>query len=258
MTILEIEKNLNTLIENFYRETFIFDFLLAYGTPKATITRLKKGELNQLENKGELLHRKKLFFKESIDHLHATINTLVKDISTQKRKPRFIVVTNYETLLSFDTKTSDTLDIDIKDLVKHYHFFLPLAGMEKATHVDENPADVKASNCLAKLYDEILKTNPTKTHEEVHALNVFLTRLLFCYFAEDSNIFEDNIFTDSIASHTQADGNDVDSYLERLFDLFNTPMSKKNDSLAVYLKAFPYVNGGLFRDRNTRLVADKS
>ncbi len=249
MTITQIENNIKKLLKNFTKESFIFEFLLSYGEPKATITRLKKGELNQFEDKGELLHRKKLLFKESKNDLLTTIDRLKDELSKQKQKPRFIIVTDYETLLSFDTKTTDTLDIKLSELVKHYDFFLPLAGMEKATHIDENPADVKASNRLAKLYDEILKTNPTKTHEEVHALNVFLTRLLFCYFAEDSNIFEDNIFTDSIASHTQADGSDIDSYLKRLFDLFNTPKSQRDDSLPKYLKAFPYVNGGLFRDK---------
>lgn len=250
MTITQIENNITNLINNFSQDNFIFEFLLAYGEPKATITRLEKGELNQLESKGELLHRKKVFFKVTSEQLLSTIDTIKNEVSTQKQKPRFVIVTDYQTLLAYDTKTSDTLDINIKDLVKHYDFFLPLAGMEKAIHIDENPADVKASNKLAKLYDEILKTNPTKTHEEVHALNVFLTRLLFCYFAEDSNIFEDNVFTNSISNHTQVDGSDVDSYLYRLFDVFNTSDDRRDESLPQYLKSFPYVNGGLFRDKH--------
>ncbi len=249
MTIAQIENNLNNLIENFTKENFIFDLLLAFGEPQATITRLQKGELNQLESKGELHHRKKVFFKVVNDDLHLVIDKLRKDIEKDKQKPRFIIVTNYDTFLAYDTKTTDTLDINIQDIAKHYDFFLPLAGMEKAKHIDENPADVKASNKLAKLYDEILKTNPTKTHEEVHALNVFLTRLLFCYFAEDSKIFEDNVFTNSISNHTQVDGSDVDSYLDRLFEVFNTPDDKRDNSLPQYLKLFPYVNGGLFRDK---------
>ncbi len=249
MTITQIENNITKLLKEFSADTFVFDLLLAYGEPQATITRLQKGELNQLETKGELLLRKKLLFKEASAHLHGTIDTLRNDSATQKQKPRFIIVTDYKTLLAYDTKTTDTLDIDIQDLGKHYDFFLPLAGMEKSKHIDENPADVKASNKLAKLYDEILKDNPTKTHEEVHALNVFLTRLLFCYFAEDSNIFENNIFTGSISSHTQVDGSDVASYLERLFEVFNTPDKDRDSSLPNYLKAFPYVNGGLFRDK---------
>ena len=249
MTITQIENNITNLIKNFSEDDFIFDFLLAYGEPKATITRLKKGDLNQLESKGELIQRKKLFFKVVTEQLHATIDTLKDDLFTQKNKPRFIIVTDYETLLAYDTKTTDTLDIQLNELTKHYDFFLPLAGMEKSAHIDENPANVRASNKLAKLYDEILKINPTSTHEEVHALNVFLTRLLFCYFAEDSKIFEDNIFTNSISNHTQADGSDMDSYLERLFDLFNTDEKNRDSSLPEYLKAFPYVNGGLFRDK---------
>ncbi|PHS36835.1 MAG: SAM-dependent methyltransferase [Sulfurovum sp.] len=248
MTITQIEKNIQKLLKNFSQDNFVFEFLLAYGEPKATITRLKKGDLNQLESKGELTLRKKLFFKEARANLHEVIDTLRIESTTQKQKPRFIMVSDYETLLAYDTKTTDTLDIKFKDLAKYYDFFLPLAGMEKSTHVDENPADVKASNKLAKLYDEILKNNPTQTHEEVHALNVFLTRLLFCYFAEDSNIFDDNVFTNSISNHTQVDGSDMDSYLERLFNVFNADDKDREVDLPEYLKAFPYVNGGLFRN----------
>ncbi len=249
MTITQIETNITKLIKDFTQDNFIFDFLLAYGEPKATITRLKKGELNQLDSKGEVYSRKKLFFKETDQNLHSTIDTLKNEYISQKQKPRFIVITDYKTFLAYDTKTTDTLDIDFVNLTKHYDFFLPLAGMEKSTHIDENPADVKASNKLAKLYDEILKNNPTSTHEEVHALNVFLTRLLFCYFAEDSNIFEDNLFTNSIANHTQVDGSDLDRYLSRLFEVFNTDNSNRDSDLPEYLQVFPYVNGGLFRDK---------
>ncbi len=94
--------------------------------------------------------------------MHGSIDTLKNEYDSQKQKPRFIIVTDYKTLLAYDTKTTDTLDINFKELVKHFDFFLPLAGMEKSTHIDENPADVKASNKLAKLYDEILKNNPIK------------------------------------------------------------------------------------------------
>lgn len=248
MTIAQIETNLRELIEKFSPQTFIFDLLLGYGFPKSTLARLEKGDLNQLESKGELTLRKQLFFKVALgDELHALIDELANDQKVSKSTPRFIIVTDYETLLAVDTKTKDTLDIKLLDLTKHYDFFLPWAGMERAQHKDENPADVKAAEKMAKLYDEIVKENSPKTKEEVHALNVFLTRLLFCYFAEDTNIFEDNQFTKAIHSHTQTDGSDLDSYLQRLFDVLNT--EKRDNSLPEYLKAFPYVNGGLFRDR---------
>ena len=254
MTTHQIEKNIAQLLKDYSQNSFVFKFLLAYGEAKSSIARLQKGDLNQLESKGELTMRKKLFFKEAQSDLHSTIEKL-KEESTQsksKQKPRFIIVTDYKIVLAYDTKTTDTLDIKFEELLKHYDFFLPLAGMEKSTHIDENPADVKASNQLAKLYDEILKTNPTNSHEEVHALNVFLTRLLFCYFAEDSNIFTDNLFTNAVSTHTQVDGSDVDSYIERLFEIFNADDKDRASNLSdlpEYLKAFPYVNGGLFRDK---------
>lgn len=248
MTIGEIENSVKNLVKNFTKETFVFDLLLAYGLPKATITRLEKSELNKLDDKGEVLSRTNLFFKVvNTAELFSIIEALQEKYSSEKKPPRFIIVTDYKTLLGIDTKTGDTLDIDILDISKHYSFFLPLAGMEKAQRTDENPADVKAAEKMAKLYDEITQHNEIKTQEDIHALNVFLTRLLFCYFAEDSNIFKDNQFINAIEQHTQNDGSDIDAYITRLFEILD--IKDRDESLPQYLKAFPYVNGGLFRHR---------
>lgn len=248
MTIIEIENSLNTLISNFNKETFIFDLLLAYGTPKSTIKRLVGSDHDKLASNGELIVRKKLFFKVANENLHSMIDELKTQKEVTKHSPRFIIVTDFETLLAYDTKTSDSLDTELLNIVNHYDFFLPLAGMEKANFQDENPADVKASLKMAKLYDELQKNNHFESKEDIHSLNVFLTRLLFCYFAEDTNIFPDNIFTSSISSHTSFDGSDVNSYMERLFKIFNTPQDKREKNTPEYLQKFPYVNGGLFRD----------
>ena len=246
MTIIEIENNLNALVANFDKESFIFDLLLAYGTPKSTIKRLQGSDHDKLDSSGELVLRKKLYFKVTDNELHATIDALKSSKDVLKHAPRFIIVTDYETLLAYDTKTEDSLDTQLLNITNHYDFFLPLAGMEKATFADENPADVKASLKMAKLYDELQKNNEFKTAQEIHALNVFLTRLLFCYFAEDTNIFPDNLFTSSLSSHTQVDGSDLDGYLQRLFTIFNTPENKRDTNIPAYLSVFPYVNGGLF------------
>lgn len=248
MTIIEIENSLNTLISNFNKETFIFDLLLTYGTPKSTIKRLIGSDHDKLASKAELIVRKKLFFKVAKQNLHSMIDELKTQKEVIKHSPRFIIVTDFETLLAYDTKTSDTLDTELLNVVNHYDFFLPLAGMEKANFQDENPADVKASLKMAKLYDELQKNNHFESKEDIHSLNVFLTRLLFCYFAEDTNIFPDNIFTSSISSHTSLDGSDVDSYMEQLFKIFNTPQDQREINTPEYLQKFPYVNGGLFRD----------
>ncbi|MDD5202463.1 MAG: hypothetical protein PHH41_04910, partial [Sulfurimonas sp.] len=222
MTIIEIENNLHSLLANFDKNSFIYDLLLAYGSPKSTIKRLEGSDHDKLISDGELTLRKKLFYKVAHEHLHSTIETLKTLKEVTKHKPRFIIVTDFQTLLAYDTKTEDSLDTELLNITNHYDFFLPLAGMEKATFADENPADVKASLKMAKLYDELQKNNEFKTAQDIHSLNIFLTRLLFCYFAEDTNIFSDNIFTSSVSSHTQLDGSDVNSYLHRLFQIFNT------------------------------------
>jgi type I restriction-modification system DNA methylase subunit len=246
MTISQIESNIHNLIKTLSKDTFIYNFLLSFGLPKSSITRLQKGTLNLSKNEKEVIWKKKLFFKSVVNEdLHLTITRML-EASTHDE--RFIVVTDYKTLLAIDSKINDRLDVDIKDLPKHYDFFLPLAGMEKANHQDENPADVKAAVKMAKLFDEIRKDNPSNSPAFLHSLNVFLSRLLFCFFAEDTNIFAKGQFTNAIGSHTQEDGSDLNVYFDRLFEVLNTPKSKRK-SLPEYLNAFPFVNGGLFRDK---------
>ena len=259
MNIAQIENNLQVLVNSFDEHSFIYELLLAYGQPKASIKRLQDGGLNLSKNEDEILWKKKLFFKSSnVTDLHDLIDGLrVEEIIT-KHSPRFLIVTDYKNLLARDTKTNDTLDIDILQIPRHFDFFLPLAGMEKAQHQFENPADVKAAERMGKLYDEIKKDNSKDTEENVHNLNVFLTRLLFCFFAEDTNIFEKSQFTHSLINHTQDDGSDLHTHFERLFQVMNTPDNQRG-SIPEFLNSFPYVNGGLFRNqRNIPQFSRKS
>lgn len=243
MNLAQIEENLQILTQSYTKKTFIFDLLLAYGLPKASIGRLQNGNLNLSKIDGEISWKKKVFFKpvENAD-LHNEVTELAKQL---KHEQRFAVVTDYKTLLAIDTKTQDKLDIELNELPEHFDFFLPWAGMEKAQHANENPADVKAAGKMAKLFDEIKKDNPDNSPEFIHGMNVFLSRLLFCFFAEDTNIFAEGQFTNAIASHTQTDGSDLHTYLDKLFEVLNTSEKERND-LPAYLQAFPYVNGGLF------------
>lgn len=248
MNILQIENSISDLMNSFDEAAFIYDFLLAYDTPKSIIKRLKDGGLNLSKTAGEVLWKKKIFFKVTAEaDLHLEINRLKSEPGIVSHSPRFIVLTDYGQLLAIDTKNQDTLVIPFLDLAKHFTFFLPLAGMEKAQFKIENPADVKAAEKMAKLYDEINKDNPATTSEEVHGLNVFLSRLLFCFFAEDTEIFNQGRFTNAIKSHTQADGSDLTDYLERLFRVLNTDYPDRGE-LPDHLAKFPYVNGGLFRE----------
>ena len=250
MNIAQIENNLKLLFNSFDENSFIYDLLLAYGQPRASIKRLQDGGLNLSKNDGEILWKKKLFFKVSTDSdLHELIDLLKVEDRITRHSPRFIIVTDYKSLQARDTKTNETLDIEILEVPRYFDFFLPLAGMEKAQHQSENPADVRAAERMGKLYDEIRKDNPTDSKENVHDLNIFLTRLLFCYFAEDTSIFEQSQFTHSIINHTQEDGSDLHTHFDRLFQVMNTPDAQRG-IIPAFLNSFPYVNGGLFRNQH--------
>ncbi len=217
-----------------------------------SIARLKTGSLNLSKTADEIAWKKKLFFKAALpgEDLNTLLNVLKTSTVVKKYDARFQIVSNGVTLLAFDTKTSDSLHTAITDLPQCFDFFLPLAGMEKAIYQSENPADVRAAEKMGKLYDQITKDNPEGSPEATHALNVFLSRLLFCFFAEDTGIFvEQGQFTLAIESHTQTDGADLADYLDRLFEVLNTAEKDRVD-LPNYLSAFPYVNGGLFRGQH--------
>jgi type II restriction/modification system DNA methylase subunit YeeA len=244
MNILQLELKLQYLTENLNKDDFIFDFLSAYEMPKANITRLRKNsDANTLDTNGEItVKNKKIFFKIVENVVAVDINEIVKS----KKTMRFVIVTDFLTIKALDTKLLTTLDIPLLELSKNSDFFWAIAGVEKASVYDEKEADVKASIKMAKLYEEIIKTNEIKTSEEIHYLNVFLTRLLFCYFAEDTDIFKgDNLFVNYIQAVTLKDGSDVDTHIDRLFDTLNS----QNRDISNHLKEFPYVNGGLFRDK---------
>lgn len=251
MDTSQIQARLKKITKNFSKEEFIFDLLLSYGTPKATVTLLKKGRRNLSKQDNQIILKRKLFFQEieEDEDLHETIHILENDKNTMRHSPRFIIVTDYATLLAVDTKTKERLDIQIGELPKYYTFFLPWAGREKYQVKNENRADRKAAEKMAKLYDEILGKNNITDPKKRHALNVFLARLLFCFFAEDTKIFDDNIFTNSVASHTKADGSDLDTYLDDLFNVLNTKTKDRPQNLPAHLQAFPYVNGGLFAEK---------
>lgn len=249
MNITQIEQNIKAIITNFNPESFIYDLLLAYGLPKTTIARLKKGSSNLSKEVNEILLKKKLFFKVvSTDELYSATDTYKNQPNLIKHDPRFIIITDYQQILAIDTKTFETLDSKISELDKCFDFFLPWSGMEKATYRGENPADVKAAERMAKLFDEIRKDNPTLTSkEQLHSLNVFLSRLLFCFFAEDTGIFEHKQFTNAIKNYTQPTGEDLHEYLDKIFAVMNH--NQRND-LPDYIGKFPYVNGGLFKDNH--------
>jgi len=234
-------------MDNFSKEEFIFDLLVAYGISKTSVTRLKKGDYNLSKETNEILYKKKIFFKTEVaDKLLSSLEEVSKEERILKQQPRFAVLTDFEQLVAKDLKKGKNLDIKLKELPNYFDFFLPLAGSEVYNASNNNEADRDASYKMASLYDLLIEENPTIYHskESIHNLNIFLSRLLFCFFAEDTEIFEkESIFTDTLAQHTAEDGKDTHTFLDDLFDRLNT---ENASHLPEYLRKFEYVNGGLF------------
>lgn len=203
MNIVQIEENAKKIIVKLAqgelnKQDFIYELLLAYGHRSQSVGRVRSGERNLAEDKeNSVFWKRQLYFKIADQQdLHNLIDQMRKEKRTETNKIRFLIVTDFNAFLAIDTKTQDTLDISFNDLPKKFDFFLPWAGMEKAVYQGENPADVKAAEKLAKLFDEIKADNfeedELNSKESLHQLNLFLSRLLFCYFAEDTKIFEDH------------------------------------------------------------------
>jgi hypothetical protein len=251
MNIAEIESSLKELVdEPFSEKDFIFRFLQIYDAPKSTVTKLKQAQGGDLLGPSDLIWKKKLFFRiakrglaaAAIDHMRA-------DRTVAKQEPRFFIATDGIEVQAYDAKLDQSCDCRFKALNDSFDFFLPLAGIERYQGVAENPADIKATARLAKLYDAILESNPDWIGtSHTHELNLFMTRLLFCLFAEDTSIFEEALFTQTMANLTVEDGSDTASTLTVLFAAMNTPETKRK-SMPDFARRFPYVNGGLFRDQ---------
>ena len=247
MVTSQIEKALKDLINNIDQDRFLFDLLKIYEFPKASITRLEKGDGNLSKNEGEYLSKNKFLFKaiQDIDP-HLVIDELGKNETLLKHRPRFLIVTDYQTFLAQDLKTNNSLDIPIKELADNHEFFFPWMGRERSKLVNEAVADIKAATKMGLLYDLIVENNPTFATDEdkKHALNMFFAQLLFCLFAEDTGLFEDDIFTNTIATYSDDDGSDLNKILSNIFQSLDT---KDKASFPAYCKNLPYVGGDLFK-----------
>lgn len=249
MAIIDYEDKIKEIVNQENHSEFIYDFLAVYNKiSKSTVTRLRQGAINMASQPGEVYLKNKLFFKETNGQLLQAYSDLEDRISNIKSQPRYIIVTDYQHLLAKDVQTGDSLDINFTELPQYFDFFLAWNGIEKADFEKENPADLKAAERFAKLFDEISKDNQ---EADSHGLNLFLIRLLFCLFAEDTGIFEADLFTNFLKQITATDGSDMNSRISELFAYLDK--SARTEQVPAYLSRFPYVNGQLFTEPHTDL-----
>lgn len=222
-----------------------YEILKAFGKGEADIRRYRDGKGVLARYDGLLI--KGLFGYKSVStttSLTATLEEMKQDPQVVKAAPKIVAVSDGETILAYDMRERESYENPLNRLYCDFAFFYPLCGVERFTNIDESPADVKAAEKLAKLHDELRAYNEFSSKSELHDLNIFIARLLFCFFAEDTGIFEDNLFTGSVVRYTKEDGSDLADYLGAVFNVMD--MRLRNEDTLKIISQFPYVNGGLF------------
>ena len=185
-----------------------------------------------------------------ISDFYDEIDAMREEPKIAKRLPRLFVVSDGVRVVAYDPKINDWYENSIALLWKDFEFFTPLAGIEKIQFTEEAEADVKSAELMAKLFDDIRRYNDIRDPQTVHALNVFMSRLLFCFFAEDTGLFPgENLFTSTLKNHTLEDGSDLREFIDRAFLAMSTNDPAVLATLPKLYEVFPYVNGGLFHDR---------
>lgn len=223
-----------------------YEILKAFGKSARDIERYKEGKGVLKTFDGLLI--KGLFCYCAVDTMHLTdkLETLKQDAQVMKAAPKIIAVSDGMTILAFDTREKDTYEHQLVKMHSDFTFFYPLNNVERIHNVEESPADVKAAEKLAKLHDEIRAYNEFNSDDDLHDLNIFITRLLFCFFAEDTGIFEANLFSNFIKRYTKDDGSDLSEMIGQAFHIMNIKQTERTEDITKEINDFPYVNGGLF------------
>ena len=253
MNAVEIEEAVSRLAdEPFDPEAFPFAFLEAFGNKATTIKRLqsKSGGSNQSDLSGGILQRNNIHLKVCADgEVTATLTALRESAATVRQKAKFILATDGKIFEAENVVDGETVACDYPDFHDHFGFFLPLAGITTVKQIRENAFDIKATGRLNRLYVELLKDNPEwDGADRREELNHFMARLIFCFFAEDTNIFHsDGLFTATVAQMSDRDSLNTHEVLSELFRSMSTDIKARAAAqIRSWAEVFPYVNGGLF------------
>lgn len=158
--------------------------------------------------------------------------------------PRYILVSDFARFRLYDLDNGTETEFHITQLVDHIQLFGFIAGYQKRIYREQDPVNIQAAELMGKLHDK-LKADGYSGHH----LELYLVRLVFLLFADDTGIFEKGIFYDYLDIRTREDGSDLAGQLAQLFDVLNTPEEQRMKTLDESLAAFPYVNGKLFEER---------
>ncbi|MFL9609160.1 class I SAM-dependent DNA methyltransferase [Methylobacillus sp. Pita2] len=254
MNAVEIEQAITDLAEQpFDPDEFPYAFLEAFGNKATTIKRLRAGASNKSDLGGVLQTNNIHILTCGAGQVTQALAALKASPATAKAKAKFILATDGVDFEAEDLSSGETIACAFKDFPDYFGFFLPLAGISTVRQISENAFDIRATSRLNRLYVELLKVNPEWGKEERrHDMNKFMARLIFCFFAEDTDIFVGKgRFTETVAQMSDRDASNTHEVIAILFRAMNT---KREDRAAANIPRwaddFPYVNGRLFSGSN--------
>ena len=251
MNAVEIEQAITLLAEqSFDAATFPYAFLEAFANKAMTLKSLKNGASNKSDVAGAVLQRNHIHISSTHKgEVSQTLDKLRASPATARQKAKFILATDGDELQAEDLINGTIVVCDYADFPNHFGAFLPLAGISTVKQINESVFDIRATSRLNRLYVELLKDNPEwGTAERRHDMNKLMARLIFCFFAEDTDIFiGKGRFTETVARMSAKDSSNTHEVIATLFRAMNT---KREDRAAAkiprWAEDFPYVNGQLF------------
>lgn len=250
MNAVEIEEAISRLAEQpFDAAEFPYAFLEAFGNKATTIKRLRGGT-NKSDVEGGVLQYNQIHLAVSPKgDVLETLAKLKASPTTSKQKAKFILATDGDEFQAEELTNGETIACAFKDFPDHFGFFLPLAGISTVKQIAENAFDIRATSRLNRLYVELLKDNPDwGTEKRRPEMNHFMARLIFCFFAEDTDIFNgEGLFTSTIEQMSAKDSSNTHEVISEVFRAMNTKrQDRATAKLPRWADTFPYVNGGLF------------
>lgn len=250
LNAVEIEQAITDLAEQpFDRAAFPYAFLEAFGNKETTLKRLRTGASNKSDLGGVLQTNNIHILTCDVGQVPATLKALKESPATARAKAKFILATDGVDLEAEDLAGGETVACAYKDFPDHFGFFLPLAGITTVREIAENAFDIRATSRLNRLYVQLLKDNPEwGTAARRPDMNHFMARLIFCFFAEDTDIFTGKrLFTDTVAKMSAGDSSNTHEVISTLFRAMSATNEERDAaSLPRWSRDFPYVNGGLF------------
>lgn len=250
MNPVEIEQAITDLAEqDFDPVEFPYAFLEAFGNKATTIKRLRAGASNKSDLGGVLQTNNIHILVCETDQVTQMLAALKASPATTKAKAKFILATDGKYFEAEDLNSGQTVACAFENFPDHFGFFLPLAGITTVRQISENAFDIRATSRLNRLYVELLKDNPEwGTAKRRHDMNKFMARLIFCFFAEDTDIFiGQGRFTETIEQMSERDASNMHDVIATLFRAMNTPSDERAGiGIPRWAAEFPYVNGALF------------